>query len=178
MESGRPVAVLVTAVVGGTLQGVVVGRWQWRILRRRVPELRRRRWVVATLVPALLVWLLVVAPGAADVVAEGGDALGAFRDGFAQAVVLGPLIGVAQAVALRDDTSRWAWWFAANVTTYLAGAAVYASGARLLRALSLPGWIAPYLPVLVFAFHGVWMLWVTAPGAVRRAARSPDVPRG
>ena len=57
------------------------------------------------------------------------------------------------------------WWFAANLTTYLLGAAAYGFGqagiGRLLhldadhRACPLPG----------FLIYGVWMLWVTAPEA-------------
>ncbi len=58
----RALVVLIIAVIGATLHGLVVGSWQWRLLRRRVPDLQRRRWVMATLVPAFFVWLLVIAP--------------------------------------------------------------------------------------------------------------------
>src|SRR5512146_452794 len=114
VQGHRALVVLIIAVIGATLLGLVVGSWQWRLLRRRVPDLRRRRWVMATLVPAFAVWLLVIAPQAADVLARGGNTLLVFREGFIQALVLGPLIGLSQAAALRGHTTRWAWWFAAN----------------------------------------------------------------
>ena len=67
--------------------------------------------------------------------------------------------------ALCDDTTRWGWCFAANVTTYLSGALLAQFGAWLLAELSLSGDITPAFPILAFAIHGAWMLWVTAPQA-------------
>jgi hypothetical protein len=166
----RPLAVLIIAAVGAGTQGVILGRWQWRLLRRRVPELRRRRWVMATLVPAFFVWLLVISPAAVDILARGGDTLAAFGNGIIQALVLGPLIGLSQATALRGHTSRWAWWLAANVATYLSGAGLYEFGSWLQQALSLPGRIPAFFPVVAIAIHGAFMLWVTAPAATADAS--------
>lgn len=167
-------AVLLVALIGSGLHGIVLGRWQWRILRHRVPDLPRRRWVMATFVPAFAVWLLAIAPGAVDLMAQGGDTFDVFRDGFSQALVLGPLIGLSQMTALRGETTRWKWWFAANVTTYLLGAAMWDFGGWLLDALSLSGEVTPAFPLLAFAVHGTWMLWVTAPQAAAHASRRPD----
>jgi hypothetical protein len=105
---------VLVAIIGAGFHGFVLGRWQWRILVTRIPGLQRRHWVIATLVPALVVWLLAIAPGAVDILAQGGDTLAAFKNGFIQAIVLGPLIGLSQATTLRDHTTRWRWWFAAN----------------------------------------------------------------
>jgi len=113
-ENHRVLAVLIVALIGGAFQGFVLGRLQWRILRRRMPDLPARRWVIATFVPALLVWLLTIAPGAVDTQVSGGDTLAAFKNGFIQALVFGPLIGLSQARAIRDDTTRWKWWFVAK----------------------------------------------------------------
>jgi hypothetical protein len=44
--------------------------------------LPRRQRVIATLVPELVVWLLAIAPGAVDILAQGGDTLAAFKNGF------------------------------------------------------------------------------------------------
>ncbi|HEX6870613.1 MAG TPA: hypothetical protein VF163_05895 [Micromonosporaceae bacterium] len=173
VDQHRWTAVMLTAAIGATFQALVLGRWQWRVLHERMARLRRRRWVLATLGPALVIWSLVIGPAVVDILAQGGATLRAFRDGFAQALVLGPLIGAAQAAALRDDTSRWFWWFAGNLTTYLSGAALYRLVVWLQREFALPGWAAPYCPVLAFALHGVWMLWISAPVATRRVSRSP-----
>ncbi len=168
VQDHRALVVLIIAVIGAALQGLVVGSWQWRLLQRRVPDLKRRRWVTATLVPAFFVWLLAIAPEAADVLAKGGNTLILFREGFIQALVLGPLIGLSQAAALRGHTSRWAWWFAANVTTYLSGAALHEWGVWLKHELSAPEPTTTFFPVVAFAIHGAWMLWVTASPAISR----------
>ncbi len=161
----RVVAVVLVAVIGAGFHGFVLGRWQWRILATRMPDLPRRQWVISTLVPALVVWLLAIAPGAIDVLAQGGDTLAAFKNGFIQAIVLGPLIGLSQATALRDHTARWMWWFAANITTYLLGAVAYEFGKWVVDTLSISTQITPAFPLLGFVLYGVWMLWVTAPEA-------------
>ncbi len=181
VEDHRALVVLIIAVIGAALQGLVVGSWQWRLLRRRVPDLKRRRWVMATLAPAFFVWLLVIAPEAADVLAKGGKTLVLFREGFIQALVLGPLIGLSQAAALRGHTSRWAWWFAANVTTYLSGAALHELGAWLKHELSAPEPATAFAPLAAFVIHGAWMLWVTAPQASHpkpTPAGPPPAPHG
>ena len=170
----RVLAILVIAVVGAALQGTLWGWLQWRLLRRRVPGLRRGRWMAATAVPALIAWALVLAPRITDVLAQGGSTLLAFRNGFIQVLVLGPLIGLSQALALRPLTSRWAWWLLANVTTYLSGTLLRQFGAWLQHELSQPGRTSGYFPVVAFAIHGAWMLWVTAPQAV--SGRQPPHP--
>ena len=85
--------------------------------------------------------------------------------------MLGPLIGLSQATALRDHTTRWMWWFAANLTTYLLGAAVYEFGKRVLDVASISTQITAAFPLLGFLIYGVWMLWVTAPDATAMAGQ-------
>lgn len=169
----RILAVILVALIGSAFHGFVLGRWQWRILVTRMPGLRRRQWVMATFVPALAVWLLAIAPEAVDILAQGGDTLSVFKNGFVQALVLGPLIGLSQATALRDVTTRWKWWFAANLSTYLVGAAAYAFGRWALTGLALPTSVTPAFPLLGFLLYGLWMLWVTAPEATARTASPP-----
>lgn len=168
VQDHRALAVVIIAVVGASLQGMVLGRWQWRLLQRRVPDLPRRRWVIATLAPALIVWLLAIAPAAVDILARGGSTVVLFRNGFIQALGLGPLIGLSQASALRGLSSRWAWWVAANATTYLVGAALHTLGVWLQRQWFLPAVTPAYFPLVAFGIYGAWMLWVTAPRAVGR----------
>ena len=167
---------MLLALVGAALEGFVLGRWQWRVIRHRLPGLPRRRWVVATIVPAFLVWVLVIAPGAVNLLPEGGATLRTFRNGFIQAVVLGPLLGFAQATAVRGLTSRWRWWFAANVTTYVVGSALHQFGVWLQHDLSLPGQAPGYFPLVGFAMYGAWMLWVTAPDATSGAGAPAPAP--
>ena len=84
-DNYRWAAILIVAIIGAGFQGTVLGRWQWGILRNRLPDLQRRRWVTATFVPALIVWLLAITPQAVDTLTQGGDTLSAFKNGFIQA---------------------------------------------------------------------------------------------
>ena len=68
------------------------------------------------------------------------------------------------------------WWFAANLTTYLLGAAAYEFGKRVLDAFSISTQITAAFPLLGFLIYGVWMLWVTAPEAT--AAGQPRARQG
>lgn len=180
--SSRELAIVAVALLGSTFHGFVLGRWQWRVLRLRLPSLERRRWVVGTFIPALAVWLLVLAPEAVDVITAGGATLLLFRDAFVQAIVLGPLIGLTQAATLHRHTTRWAWWFVANVTTYLFAAVMYELGDFILRTLDSFSRATSAFPLLAFVFHGLWMLWVTDPAVAVRArsgaGRPPGTTRG
>ncbi len=91
-------------------------------------------------------------------------------------MVLGPLIRLSQAAALHGHTSRWAWWFAANVTTYLSGAALHDLGVWVKHELSAPEPTTTVFPVVAFAIHGAWVLRVTAPQATSH--RNPPRPAG
>ncbi|HEX6499145.1 MAG TPA: hypothetical protein VF054_08955 [Micromonosporaceae bacterium] len=174
----RLLATLAIALIGASFHGLVLGRWQWLVLRQRLPHLHRRRWTTATFVPALAVWLLVLAPDALDVITRGGNEITVFRDAFVQALVLGPLIGLAQATALRHDTTRWKWWFVANLTSYLFAAAMYEVGRIVLAGVPSGSRFSPAFPLLAFVFHGIWMPWVTDPATrIRpRATTSVSVP--
>ena len=63
-------------------------------------------------------------------------------------------------------------WFAANLTTYLLGAAAYEFGKRVVDVSPISKGITPAFPLLGFLIYGVWMLWVTAP-EVTAAAGPP-----
>ncbi len=169
----RRLAVIGVALCASALYGVVLGRLQWHVLRQRMPDLPLRTWLVATAVPAFIVFSLVIGPEALDKVVAGSDPFQVYKDAFVQALVLGPLIGVAQAKALQGHSTRWKWWFVGNVTSWLFGAATTRLAEWLLGEFAdYPGdsvsiTVSPAFPVLAFAVHGLWMLWITAPQATR-----------
>jgi hypothetical protein len=165
----RVLTVLIIAVIGAALQGIVVGRWQWRLLQRRLTGLERRRWVTATVIPAFGVWLLAIAPQAVDLMAQGGNTLTVFRNGFIQALGPGPadrpvpvdrVAGSHQPVGVvvrreRDHIPHWG-----RDARLGCVAAAPAVSTRQTPA---------FFPVLAFVVHGTWMLWVTAPQAAHPA---------
>jgi hypothetical protein len=164
----RRLAVIGVALFASALYGMVLGKLQWHVLRQRMPDLPLRTWLVATAVPAFIVFTLVIGPEALDKVVAGSDPFNVYKDAFVQALVLGPLIGVAQAKALQGHSTRWKWWFVANLTSWLFGAATTELATWLLgEVATYPGdsvsiTVSPAFPVLAFAIHGLWMLWITA----------------
>src|SRR5512144_2993253 len=168
---GHVIATLLIALVGAALYAVVLGFLQWRVLRQRI-ALPRRRWVVACLGPALLAWLAIVLPSVTHTAASGGGVQAAYLLAVSQALAFGPLLGLSQAFVLRPYTSRWAWWIAANVVSWLVvDAAVYVlslvfDGLAFLRD---DGSVAEIYGMLLLTtpLTGRWVLWVTAPDSVR-----------
>jgi hypothetical protein len=164
----RAIGTLVIAAGGAALYGAVLGRLQWRVLRRRLP-LARRRWVRACVVPALIAWIVVVVPAGISAEASGHDLRVAYLLAVSQALALGPLIGFAQARALKPYTDRWKWWIAANIVSYLVAYAFF----YLLSVIF--GWfdflegkgtpLEAYIVLIsTTPISGRWLLWVTAPG--------------
>lgn len=174
--AGRTAATVVLSLGGALLYAWVLGSLQWRVLRQRI-RIPRRRWVVACIAPGFLAWLMVVLPPVVDAATGHGNVQAAYLVALSQALAFGPLLGVAQAHVLRPYTSRWAWWMAANLGSWLAvDAFVY------LLSLVLPGLdfargdgssAEVYgMLLLTTPLTGRWVLWVTAAGAVPPEARA------
>ncbi len=68
----RLVGTLLIATFGALLYGLVLGPLQWRVLRERLP-IPRRAWVQASVVPALVAWIVVVVPTAIVAESSGED---------------------------------------------------------------------------------------------------------
>lgn len=126
---GRPVTVpnrvvaLLVMALAGTLEGASLGFFQWRALRRWLPELAGRRFIGATVAVAAGGWVLgmsvplvmalrgaMPASGGAD----GPGALGvtAFALGFG--ALAGAAFGAAQGAVLTKHTCGVGWWVAGS----------------------------------------------------------------
>lgn len=129
VESGGAAAALAAMLIFcilGALEGAVVGLAQWLVLRRRLPEVTRRSWVLATLIGAVLAWLLGMLPstlgslfagpsGLADAQLDGG---GVHLRAAAMGAVLGAVLAFPQWRVLRRVVARSGWWLAANALAW------------------------------------------------------------
>lgn len=175
----RLVGTLLIATFGALLYGLVLGPLQWRVLRERLP-IPRRAWVQASVVPALVAWIVVVVPAGIVAESSGDDLRIAYLLAISQALALGPLIGLSQAKALSPYTTRWKWWIVANLVSWLIVNVVF-----YLVSLVLGGFdfahgegspLEAYLLLIAATpLSGRWLLWVTAPGATV-SMTEPDVP--
>ncbi len=168
----RALGSLLIATGGAVLYGAVLGALQWRVLRERL-AIPRRPWVLACVVPAVIAWVAVVVPAGISAETSGQDLRVAYFLAVSQALALGPLIGLTQARALMPHTPRWKWWIPANMVSWLAVETIFYLVSIVFGAFGFAhGGGSPleaYLVLIVAApVSGRWMLWVTAPSAVRR----------
>ncbi|HSD77480.1 MAG TPA: hypothetical protein VLA98_08735 [Solirubrobacteraceae bacterium] len=164
----RFLGTLLIATTGALLYGTVLGALQWRVLRERLP-IPRRRWVRACVIPAFVLWIAIVVPAAIEADAAREDLRVAYFLALSQALALGPVIGFAQASALRPYTPRWRWWIAANLVSWLIVNAVFYVVSLVIGGFDFAhGEGSPLeayvLLILATPLSGRWLLWVTAPG--------------
>lgn len=129
---------LLLVVAGGLVEGTALGVLQARVLAARWPALSRLRFALVTVAIAGVGWAAASAPGVL-----GGDdsasspplalmVLGALGIG----VVMGPLLGAAQALSLRGVVAHPWRWVAANTAAWPGAMAVIFVGASTAGA----GW--------------------------------------
>jgi hypothetical protein len=169
LTSQSRVIALLVATVGALLFGGVLGALQWRVIRQRVP-VNRKRWIVASVGPALVGWLFVILPAVISAQDSDTSVSGAYMLAASQTLALGPLLGLSQATVLRDHTSRWAWWIAANIISWLIVDAVFYLLSRWFAGLDFTrqdGSVAQVYLMLIAStpLTGRMLLWVLAPSA-------------
>jgi len=120
--SGPPTAQTWGSMIGltvGALEGLVLGALQAQVLHTVRPSMERSRYVVATTVAVTSSWAL----GMVASVWEPEGELASFEVGATVALfgaVLGALIGLAQWLVLRrDSTTRW--WIPASMLGWTCG---------------------------------------------------------
>jgi hypothetical protein len=141
---GGIVVMALAAILFGTLlEGVVVGLFQWRVLREPLPALSRHRWLIATAVGACAAWTLGMLPSTllslalepasvAPPLAEPPAAL-VYLLAAGLGLVLGPVLGVPQWLALRRYVRHAGWWVPANMLAWMLGMVIIFLGATNIQ---------------------------------------------
>lgn len=162
-------------VVAGTLEGVVVGYAQWRVLRRPFSALAAASWVKWTALGAAVAWALGMIPSVlmhetshaqtpdfGEMTTTTQLLLAALTG-----LVLGPVLGVPQWFVLRRHIDIAAWWIPANSLAWAFGMPVVFLGAGAVPADSSPVQLAAIGAVtlaaagaVVGAVHGLMLLWL------------------
>ena len=144
---GREAAIALSLVVGGGLvEGLALGGLQAAGLRRWLPELDRRRWLLVTTAVAGVGWALASVPAVMS--APGDDSAPPWLlvtvGAMALGAVMGSLLGAVQATGLRGHV-RHPWrWVTANAAAWAPAMTVIFLGA------STPGsdWSGPSVAAL------------------------------
>lgn len=114
--AGLAVLVVLLAVY----EGAVVGLAQWRVLRIALPELPGRSWILATVVGAVIAWVLGMIPSTLfpgngePVEAVEPPMLAVLGVAAAMGLVLGSILAIAQWWVLRKHVTKALTWLGAN----------------------------------------------------------------
>lgn len=158
------VASLAAGIVLGVFEGIVVGAAQGIVLRRRLPELLLRSWIMATVIGAMVAWGLGMLPstlmaggaGEAQAAAEMPEWF-TYVMAAGMGLVAGVVLAFVQWTVLRTASGvRRAWlWLPANSLAWLVGMPVVFLG---MGSIPAGASVAQAVPIVVAA--------TTAAGAV------------
>jgi hypothetical protein len=140
-EAQRGWAALVRALIlaaTGAIEGTVVGLAQWRVLRTAFPAVTRRSWWLATLIGALVAWILGSLPSTLiGMQAEAPSAAASAQEpstvvvlvlAAAMGALLGPVLAVPQWFVLRRHVGGAGRWISAHSLAWAVGMPVIFAG--------------------------------------------------
>lgn len=130
-DGGARMLALGLVVAGGLVEGVALGVLQGRVLAARLPRLHLSRFVALTVLVAGVGWAVASAPSALATDDGGsGPALGLILLGaLGIGLVMGPVLGLAQAAALQGAVAHPWRWVAANTVAWPAAMVAIFMGA-------------------------------------------------
>jgi hypothetical protein len=157
------------AILSGIIEGGITGYLMWWVLRLRYPNLTAFRWVGATILGAVIAWLLgsvprIIFAGTPQVPSETPAydppawimALG----GLVMGLVLGLLLGWTQYLALRNVADKRNLWIWANALGWAGGMFFIFLAAGSVEA-DTPLWFTISLAGLSGITAGLFVGWVT-----------------
>jgi hypothetical protein len=178
-----PLIVIVMALIAilfGTLfEGVIVGLFQWRVLREVFPAITRRVWVTATAVGAGLAWTLGMIPSTVmsltaappppgePALTYEPPALLVYGLAGGMGLLLGAILSAAQWRVLRGHARGAGGWIPANMLAWALGLPLTFVGTTSLPsdAPPTPAILIPMIAVstlaagaVVGAVHGIILM--------------------
>ena len=124
-------------VLAGALEGMSIGLFQWRVLRRVFPTLTARAWLIPTISVAAGGWFIGMLP---QMFFEGGEGTQTTPEPSPQVVMIfatvfggiaGIVFGAAQCFVLRRHVSAATVWIWTNAIGWALAMAVIYLGASL-----------------------------------------------
>jgi hypothetical protein len=141
-----PRAEFALLVLAGLAEGAVLGWFQVRVLRNRLPGISAARWVLLTAVAAAFAWSVGMLPSTFGEWQDWPLPLRLTAGGAAAILLLGS-IGTAQWFELRHHVRR-AWpWIAGNAAAWAAGLAAFMLVAPPLWQPDQPAWLIAVIGV-------------------------------
>jgi hypothetical protein len=122
---GGSAVVAPALILAGAVEGTVLGWTQATVLRSRLPELSRPRWVGATAIGAAAAWFIGLLPAEWADVWQRWPATGQVTAAAVLATVLLCALGYAQWFELRRHLRGAGWWILGSAAAWCAGLAVF-----------------------------------------------------
>ncbi len=161
------------AVAGGAIEATVVGLGQWWAMHPWLPAIARRAWWLATLMGALVAYVLGYLPS--TLMSLGGEASQApaaeppqwivFLLAAALGAVAGAVLSFAQWLAMRGRVARAGRWIPANMLAWLAGMPIIfwgidaaQKGQPPVQAVLLIAGVLLVTGAVVGAIHGAFLV--------------------
>jgi hypothetical protein len=166
-----PAATFLLLVSAGFVEGAVLGWFQVRVLRSRLPAVSIRRWILLTGAAAAMAWTLSLLPSASNAW-QGWPLTAQIAAGTTAAIVLLVSIGLGQWIELRQHVPR-AWrWIAGNAAAWAAGLGVFMAVATPLWQPGQDIWLSAAIGVGAAVLMAVTMAVVTGLVMVRLLPRT------
>jgi hypothetical protein len=129
--AGAVAVTLSLAVVGGLVEGIALGRSQAAGLRGLLGRTAQRRWVVVTVAVAGLGWAAASAPAALAGADDGAPPpmLAVLAGAAGIGLLMGALLGAAQASVLRGHVPHPWRWIGASAAAWTPAMVVIFAGA-------------------------------------------------
>lgn len=165
----------VGAVASGALEATVLGLAQWRAMHPWLPTITQRAWWFATLLGALVAYVLGYLPSTLmDLGAEATTTPAAEPPPWivlllaaGLGAVGGAVLSFAQWRVLRKQVVHAAWWIPANMLAWLVGMLIIFwamdaafKGLSLVQAGLLIGGALFVTGAVVGAIHGAFLVWL------------------
>lgn len=131
---GTLVAAMVLILAGAFFEGVLIGAFQWSVLRGPLPALRWQDWVRVTSLGAGIAWFFGMIPSTLmslrastateAVTMDDPGPLFMILLGLLMGLALSLFLGVPQWWILRRHVVSAGWWIPANAAAWMAGMAI------------------------------------------------------
>lgn len=167
-------------VVSGVIEATIVGLAQWWAMHPWFPMIRRTAWWLATLVGALMAYVLGYLPSTLMSLGEQTTQNQAPAAEPAQwmVVILAAVLGIvggavlsfAQWLTMRKKIRHASLWMPANMLAWMVGMPVIFWGIDLAQKLSGLGWVILFMAgvlllagLVVGAIHGAFLVRLAQP---------------
>jgi hypothetical protein len=184
-DQGTTIAVLgsfLVAAASGAIEATLVGLAQWWAMHPWFPAITRRAWWLATLVGALVAYVLGYLPSTLMSLGEGASQSQVTEPpqwivlllAAGLGAVAGAVLSFAQWLALHRKVSRAGWWIPANMLAWLVGMPIIfwgidaaQGGQPFARTVLLLAGCLLLTGAVVGAIHGAFLARLAGPSSLR-----------